>query len=104
MTTVQYSRRQILKSGLVAGVACASLPAWSEINGINEAINKAGRQRMLSQRMAKAWLAVGQDIESSKAESILYDSNQPIPHWNLFGVNTNLCWSDRHRHSKQRLI
>ncbi len=64
MTTVQYSRRQILKSGLVAGVACASLPAWSEINGINEAINKAGRQRMLSQRMAKAWLAVGQDIES----------------------------------------
>lgn len=74
MTTVQYSRRQILKSGLVAGVACAALPAWSEINGINEAINKAGRQRMLSQRMAKAWLAVGQDIESRKAESILHDS------------------------------
>ena len=74
MITVQYTRRQILKQGLVAGAACASLPAWSEINGINEAINKAGRQRMLSQRMAKAWLAVGQDIESNKAESILYDS------------------------------
>ena len=27
---------------------------------MNDAINKAGRQRMLSQRMAKAWLATGQ--------------------------------------------
>ncbi|MDE2592760.1 MAG: type IV pili methyl-accepting chemotaxis transducer N-terminal domain-containing protein [Burkholderiales bacterium] len=52
----------------------AAFPAVAQINGINEAINKAGRQRMLSQRMAKAWLAVGQDVESSKAEKILFDS------------------------------
>ena len=31
--------------------------AWAEIAGINSAINKAGRQRMLSQRMAKYYLA-----------------------------------------------
>lgn len=74
MNSVQYSRRHILKSGLSAGFAFASLPALSQINGINEAINKAGRQRMLSQRMAKAWLAVGQDVESSRAEKILFDS------------------------------
>lgn len=69
-----YSRRNLLKCGLAAGVAVASLPASAQISGINEAINKAGRQRMLSQRMAKAWLAVGQDVESSKAEKILFDS------------------------------
>lgn len=68
------SRRHILKCGLAAGVTIASFPAVAQINGINEAINKAGRQRMLSQRMAKAWLAVGQDVESSKAEKILFDS------------------------------
>lgn len=69
-----YSRRHILKCGVAAGMALASLPTVAQINGINEAINKAGRQRMLSQRMAKAWLAIGQDVESSKAEKILFES------------------------------
>jgi hypothetical protein len=31
--------------------------AYAQVRDINDAINKAGRQRMLSQRMAKAWLA-----------------------------------------------
>lgn len=70
----QYSRRQILKGGIAAATALAALPALAQINGINEAINKAGRQRMLTQRMAKAWLAVGQDVEASKAEKILFES------------------------------
>ena len=55
------------------GLSCAP-HAFAQISGLNEAINKAGRQRMLSQRMAKAWLAAGQQIESARAERILYDS------------------------------
>jgi hypothetical protein len=49
-------------------------PAQAEINSLNEAINKAGRQRMLSQRMAKAWLAIGQGIDAQQAEKIMLDS------------------------------
>lgn len=46
----------------------------AEIQDLNEAINKAGRQRMLSQRMAKAWLALGQSVEVTKAGRILEQS------------------------------
>ncbi|RZI85983.1 MAG: hypothetical protein EOP38_03130 [Rubrivivax sp.] len=64
-----------MKCGLALGVsAWAVAPAHAEINSLNEAINKAGRQRMLSQRMAKAWLAMGQGIDAERAEKILLDS------------------------------
>lgn len=61
--------------------ACIAL-AWPIVPGrslasppdLNEAINIAGRQRMLSQRMLKAWLAWGQEIEPSKAERALAQS------------------------------
>lgn len=71
-------RRVLLKRGLtgaagLVGVACW-LPASAQITSLNEAINKAGRQRMLSQRMAKAWLAMGQGVEPARAEKILHDS------------------------------
>ncbi|MFN4265460.1 MAG: type IV pili methyl-accepting chemotaxis transducer N-terminal domain-containing protein [Aquabacterium sp.] len=70
-----YSRRQFLgqSATVLMGLSCAP-HAFAQISGLNEAINKAGRQRMLSQRMAKAWLAAGQQIESARAERILYDS------------------------------
>ena len=73
------SRRACLKSGLKCGVALgltagAPWPAQAEINTLNEAINKAGRQRMLSQRMAKAWLAMGQGIDAAQAEKIMLES------------------------------
>jgi len=73
------SRRACLKSGLKCGVALgltagAPWPAQAEINTLNEAINKAGRQRMLSQRMAKAWLAMGQGIDAPQAEKIMLES------------------------------
>jgi Type IV pili methyl-accepting chemotaxis transducer N-term len=42
----------LLSAATTAGFANA------QITGINDAINKAGRQRMLSQRMGKAWLAL----------------------------------------------
>jgi nitrate/nitrite-specific signal transduction histidine kinase len=55
----------------LSGVATS---AAAQINSLNDAINKAGRQRMLSQRMAKAWLALGQGIEPKRAEKVLFDS------------------------------
>ena len=78
---LQYpvSRRVWIKSGLKGGAALglATLggrPAHAEINSLNEAINRAGRQRMLSQRMAKAWLAMGQGIDAERAQKIMLDS------------------------------
>jgi hypothetical protein len=73
------SRRACLKSGLRGGLALGLTagvltPAHAEINSLNEAINKAGRQRMLSQRMAKAWLAMGQGIDATQAEKIMLES------------------------------
>lgn len=72
-------RRQCLRTGLVSGGALLAgwplMPALADaIPDLNEAINRAGRQRMLSQRMAKAWLALGQGIDGKRAERILQDS------------------------------
>ena len=69
------SRRDVLKAAFAAGAATCSLPsARAEVVSLNDAINKAGRQRMLSQRMAKAWLAMGQGIEAQQAEKVMLDS------------------------------
>jgi nitrate/nitrite-specific signal transduction histidine kinase len=59
---------------------------------IATAVNLAGRQRMLSQRMVKAYLLLGQDIGAAEARTILHESvaqfesqlaalkaNQPTP-------------------------
>jgi nitrate/nitrite-specific signal transduction histidine kinase len=66
---VGMNRRDILKAALFAsaGWSYASV-SCAQILSLNDAINKAGRQRMLSQRMAKAYLQIGMrvDIESSK--------------------------------------
>ena len=47
------NRRQFLlrSSVLTMGITLLSV-AWAQIQGLNEAINKSGRQRMLSQRLA----------------------------------------------------
>jgi hypothetical protein len=72
------SRRQCLRATLSAACLLAgglpALDARAEIPNINEAINRAGRQRMLSQRMAKAWLAMGQGVDSRRAERIFAES------------------------------
>jgi nitrate/nitrite-specific signal transduction histidine kinase len=69
------SRRDLFKRGLLIGAALAwPTVSHAQIATLNEAINKAGRQRMLSQRMAKAWLAVGQGVDVRRAEKILFDS------------------------------
>ncbi len=41
---------------------------------INDAINKAGRQRMLSQQLAKCYLQIGQSIDPKRSKHILESS------------------------------
>ena len=48
--------------------------ALAQISDINSAINKAGRQRMLSQRMAKVYFQIGQQIEVDRSKKLLDDS------------------------------
>ncbi|MFN4361948.1 MAG: type IV pili methyl-accepting chemotaxis transducer N-terminal domain-containing protein [Hylemonella sp.] len=54
-----------------AGVAGLGLGTQAQVLDLNDAINKAGRQRMLSQRMAKAWLALVHKTESGSARLVL---------------------------------
>ena len=56
---------------LLALAATASLGVRAQVANLNDAINKAGRQRMLSQRMAKAWLALVNKTEATSAQLIL---------------------------------
>jgi hypothetical protein len=55
-------------------LATAGLPlvnAQAQVSDMGDAINKAGRQRMLSQRMGKAWLALVHGIEKPMAQQVL---------------------------------
>lgn len=55
-------------------VGCAgllALPVRAQVADINDAINKAGRQRMLSQRISKAYLALVHQIEVRLAQQIM---------------------------------
>ncbi|TXT36065.1 MAG: hypothetical protein FD135_4529 [Comamonadaceae bacterium] len=45
--------------------------AHAQVHDLSDAINKAGRQRMLSQRMAKAWLALVHGVETQNAQRVL---------------------------------
>lgn len=58
----------------VAGLALQPTFALGQVRDLNDAINKAGRQRMLSQRMAKSYLALGQDVRREQAERVMSDS------------------------------
>lgn len=55
---------------LVAG-ASALVAANAQVMDINEAINKAGRQRMLSQRLSKAYLALVQGVQVDSAQQVM---------------------------------
>ena len=45
--------------------------ARAQVADLNDAINKAGRQRMLSQRASKAYLALVQKVEPRSAQQVL---------------------------------
>jgi hypothetical protein len=65
------NRRRIV---LLPALLAAGYPSHAQVRDINDAINKAGRQRMLSQRMAKSYLALGQSVRASQAEAVLAES------------------------------
>ena len=68
------SRITVSRRATLAALASAALPAFAQVRDLNDAINKAGRQRMLSQRMVKAWLALGEHLEDTRADKVLADS------------------------------
>jgi hypothetical protein len=67
-------RRHFLGAGLAIASSLAIngsiLRAYAQVANINDAINKAGRQRMLSQRLAKGYLQVGQAIDIERSRQI----------------------------------
>lgn len=58
-----------------------SLPSFAEINSLSQALNESGRLRMLSQRMAKAYLLKAMDVQPEKAQA------QFIASFNKFETN-----------------
>ncbi len=63
--------KTILSVFLVFILGLAGENALAQINDINSAINKAGRQRMLSQRMAKAYFQIGQEVDVERSKKVL---------------------------------
>ena len=59
---------------LTLALSSFSIPSFAEINSLSQAINESGRLRMLSQRMAKAYLLKAMDIQPGKAEQQLTSS------------------------------
>ncbi len=65
-------RRHLITAAITAPfLSLTGLYAYAQVTDLSDAINKAGRQRMLSQRMAKAWLALAHGIEKPKAQQVL---------------------------------
>jgi hypothetical protein len=64
-------QRRTLMSLASASALGLALPARAQVADLSDAINKAGRQRMLSQRMGKAWLALLQNVEKTSAHMVL---------------------------------
>ena len=48
--------------------------SFAEIDNMSSAINKAGRQRMLSQRIVATYAQVGQEIQTKKSKKQLKDA------------------------------
>ncbi|MEQ1535242.1 MAG: type IV pili methyl-accepting chemotaxis transducer N-terminal domain-containing protein [Burkholderiaceae bacterium] len=68
MKHTKINRRLFCSLALSAN---AGSRAYAQVANLGDAINKAGRQRMLSQRMGKAWLGLGQGIQSDSARRVL---------------------------------
>lgn len=68
MKNTPLNRRLFCSLALFATVGGS---AHAQVANLGDAINKAGRQRMLSQRMGKAWLGLGQGIQSDSARRVL---------------------------------
>ena len=71
---LRLSGSMALGGVLVARVAMAAPPPGSSGLSLAAAVNKAGRQRMLSQRCAKAWLMILANVEVERGRKILDSS------------------------------
>lgn len=68
-------RRNFLTGSLLLAGHLMWLPtAQAQVSSSTDAINKAGRQRMLSQRLAKSYLQIGLDIDTEHSKKILDQS------------------------------
>lgn len=73
-------RRTLLlnAAGSAATAGVLVLAPWqqahAQVSDLNDAINKAGRQRMLSQRVGKAWLALAHKADTPAARQVLEQS------------------------------
>jgi hypothetical protein len=71
---------QIMTSRFLTRALCALLfaavgsLAQAQISDVNTAINKAGRERMLSQRMAKAYFQIGLGVDVDRSRAVLDSS------------------------------
>ncbi|MDO8652383.1 MAG: type IV pili methyl-accepting chemotaxis transducer N-terminal domain-containing protein [Undibacterium sp.] len=65
-------RRNFLAGGLLLVSHLGWLPtAQAQVSNSADAINKSGRQRMLSQRLAKSYLQIGLDIDTEHSKKNL---------------------------------
>src|SRR5574343_338523 len=68
------SMKSIFSIVIAFVLAFAGWDVQAQISDINVAVNKAGRQRMLSQRIAKAYFQVGQQVEADRSKKVLDSS------------------------------
>ncbi len=74
-TARMLSRRALCSLPLsLTGLVLTGRQAQAQISGMGDAINKAGRQRMLSQRMSKAWMSMGLGVQTEYAGKVLEQS------------------------------
>lgn len=67
-----YGAKNLKRRTFIASsAALLGLPLRAQVTDLGDAINKAGRQRMLSQRMVKAYLALVHKIEPQAAQQVL---------------------------------
>jgi len=62
------------RSFCAATLLLTSVGSHAQVSSLGDAINKAGRLRMLSQRMGKAWMGIGQGVETESAQRVLEQS------------------------------
>lgn len=68
-TARMLSRRALCSLPLsLTGLVLTGRQAQAQISGMGDAINKAGRQRMFSQRMAQVYLAVQWNIDNAASQ------------------------------------
>jgi hypothetical protein len=66
-------RRTALASAV--GLTVVGVPlVIAQVVSLNDAIDKAGSQRMLSQRLSKAYLSLGMDVAADRAKEVIKES------------------------------